>query len=128
MARRRRLNPVSATASAHSDQASRAATRRLNPPTLRACSLARSVIISLYSTNVHKALQNALRGLFSEPRRADARDSSTKREAMYACKCGIGRGFFEDVCVARHRPHFSRDPPPPRDSRIDSREWPTLQE
>src|SRR3712207_2380139 len=68
---------ASATHSAHSDQASHAATRALILPSPRpCCSLAPSVTTPLYSTTISKALlRTALRGRtvanFVEPRKGE---------------------------------------------------------
>jgi site-specific DNA recombinase len=57
----KRLSAVSATASPHSDQASREAVRRLTPPTALPCALALVVTTLLYSATVSRTLQQPLR-------------------------------------------------------------------
>src|SRR5919199_4711921 len=56
-----RLIAVSAKESAHIDQASHAAARRLIPPTPRPCALVPSVMKHLYRTTSSQALPNPLR-------------------------------------------------------------------
>src|SRR5215217_15554 len=52
------------TESAHVDQLSQEAARRLIPPTPRFCSIAPSVTTPLYSTDVSQALREALLGRY----------------------------------------------------------------
>src|ERR671913_2809 len=59
--KRRRLSAVSATQSTYSVQASRAAARRLIPPTPRSCSLAPSVTTPYYAATVSQRLRQPLR-------------------------------------------------------------------
>src|SRR5215210_1111763 len=61
-ARRRRLSAVSATESAHSDQASQEAVRGVIPPIPLPRSLAPSITTPLYSATVCQALRQPLRG------------------------------------------------------------------
>jgi hypothetical protein len=112
----KRASPTSATHTAHSDQANRAAVRRLIPPTSCPGSLDRSVTIPLYSTAVSYALRSALRNSFL------ARVSGTKihlpqEQAMYACILETTRGFFEGVCTPSNATANFRDPPPPRNTK-----------
>jgi hypothetical protein len=58
--RRRRLSPVSAKTSAHSDHASQAAVRRLHPPTPRPFLLVPSVTTLIYGTTVFQPLRRTL--------------------------------------------------------------------
>src|SRR5918993_3111029 len=61
-ARSRRLSAVSATESAHSDQASQEAARGVIPPIPRPCTFVPFVTTPLYSSTVSQALRLTLRG------------------------------------------------------------------
>src|SRR5215213_4268969 len=76
-ARRRRPSAVSATESAHSDQASQEAVRGVIPPIPLPCSFVPCVTAPLYSTTVSQTLRQPLRGgVVCELRRTPSTRSS----------------------------------------------------